>query len=154
RFGGFITGNGSLRIDATREQPLEIAGAPCNSFKGTTTLVRGVLKLGKPAGAVAIPGHLVLGGSDAANNGDAVLSEADGQLTASAVVSLEGSQPSYLDLNGHQAAFGKLMLSKPAAVRTGRGGALRVRQLFVDGKRLKDGVYRIPQAWLEGTGTV
>ena len=39
-------------------------------------------------------------------------------------------------------------------VRTGNGGTLRVRQLFVDGTRLKDGVYRAPQPWLEGAGTV
>jgi hypothetical protein len=29
-----------------------------------------------------------------------------------------------------------------------------VKQLFVDGKRLKDGIYRSPQAWLEGIGSV
>src|SRR5262249_37817305 len=64
------------------------------------------------------------------------------------------SETSYLDLDGHKTAFSKLMLSKAAVVRTGKGGTLQVKQLFVDGKRLKDGTYRTPQPWLEGTGTV
>ncbi len=29
---------------------------------------------------------------------------------------------------------------------------MRVRQLIVDGKRLKDGDYAAPQSWLEGEG--
>src|SRR5439155_16761553 len=43
---------------------------------------------------------------------------------------------------------------KAAVVRTGKDGSLRVKQLVVDGKRLKDGTYRAPQPWLEGSGTV
>ena len=154
RFAGFITGNGSLQIKASRERPLEISGASSNSYKGTTTLVRGLLKLNKPANAIAIPGNLVLGGPAAENKGDAVIWEADGQVAPFAVVTLQGSQASYLDLNGHKAVFGKLLLSKAAGVRTGNGGVLRVKQLFVDGQRLKDGAYRVPQPWLEGPGTV
>jgi hypothetical protein len=154
RFNGFITGRGGLRIEASREHPLELAGASSNSFQSTTTLVRGVLKLGKPAGAVAIPGHLVVGGSAEANKDDAVFWEADGQLATSSVVELQGVQPSFLDLNGHRTTFGKLVLSKAATVRTGAGGSLRVKQLFVNGERLKDGTYRAPQPWLAGTGTV
>jgi hypothetical protein len=39
-------------------------------------------------------------------------------------------------------------------IRTGKGGSLRVKQLFVAGKRLADGSYKAPQPWLDGTGTV
>jgi hypothetical protein len=39
-------------------------------------------------------------------------------------------------------------------VRTGNGGALSVKQLHIDGKRLADGIYQAPQAWLRGTGSV
>jgi hypothetical protein len=39
-------------------------------------------------------------------------------------------------------------------VRTGAGGTLRLKQLFVDGRRLPDGTYKAPRPWLEGTGTV
>ena len=49
-----------------------------------------MLKLNKPAGAVAIPGDLTLGGSAAENKGDAVIWEADGQIAPSAVVTLAG----------------------------------------------------------------
>src|SRR5207248_8846271 len=71
-----------------------------------------------------------------------------------AVVTLQGNQPSFLDLNGRKVTLGKVVLSRAAVLRTGKGGALKVRQLLVDGKRLKDGVYAAPQPWLEGTGTV
>jgi hexosaminidase len=154
RFVGLITGNGSLQIEAADAQPLELSGAPSNSFKGTTTLARGVLKLNKPANAIAIPGNLLVGGSAPGNKGDAVIWEADGQIAATAEVTLQGSQASFLDLNGHRALFSKLLLSKSAMVRTGKGGVLQVKQLFVDGKRLKDGSYQTPQAWLEGGGSV
>jgi hypothetical protein len=83
-----------------------------------------------------------------------VVWEGDGQIAASANVTLLGTQPSALDLNGHAAAFGKLTLSKGAVVRTGEGGTLRIKQLFVDGVRLKDGTYRAPQPWLDGTGSL
>jgi hexosaminidase len=154
RFSGFITGNGSLSIKSPRDRPLELSGTASNSYTGTTTLTRGVLKLNKPVGAIAIPGNLVIGGSAAENNGDAVIWEADGQIAATANVTLQGTRPAVLDLNGHKAAFGNLLLSKAAVVRTGKDGSLRVKQLFVDGQRLKDGAYRAPQPWLEGTGTV
>jgi hexosaminidase len=154
RFLGFLTGNGPLRIEAAAGQTLEIAGPHSNVGKGPTTLARGVLRLNKPGNAVAIPGDLTLGGSAAENKGDGVVWGADGQVGATAVVTLAGSQSSFLDLDGHKVALGKVLLSKAAAVRTGKGGELRVRQLFVDGRRIEDGTYRAPQSWLEGTGTV
>jgi hypothetical protein len=154
RFGGFVTGNGGLRIEASREGPLELTGAHGNVYSGPTTLARGTLKLNKPANTVAVPGALVLGGDAAENDGAAVVLGADGQIAPAAVVTLRGAKPSALDLNGHGAAFAKLVLSRAAVVRTGTNGSLRVKQLFVDGKRLKDGTYRGPHPWLEGTGTV
>jgi hexosaminidase len=154
RYTGFITGSGPLRIEAAADQPLEMAGSSANSYRGPTTLVRGVLRLGKSGGALAIPADLRLGGSTPQNRGDGVIWGADGQLSPSAVVTLAGSQPSFLDLAGHRAVIGKLLLSRAARVRTGEGGSLKVRQLHQDSKRLPDGTYRAPQPWLEGTGTV
>ena len=42
---------------------------PATPTEGTTTLARGVLKLNKPASAIAIPGNLMLGGSAAGEQG-------------------------------------------------------------------------------------
>jgi hexosaminidase len=154
RFSGLLTGAGSVRVEAAAGQTLEISGPASNSYKGATTLARGVLKLSKSGDAIAVPGHLQLGGSAPENKGDAVVWSADGQIAASAVVTLEGTQPSFLDLNGHKAALNKVLLSKAAVIRLGKGGDLRVKQLFVDGQRLKDGVYKNSQAWLDGTGSV
>jgi hexosaminidase len=153
-FAGFVTGGGSLSIKSSAEQPLTIAGTSSNSFTGTTTLERGTLRLGKPSNAIAIPGNLVLGGSAVENKADAVIWDADGQIASSSVVTVQGTQTSLLDLNGHKAEFSKLLLSKAATIRTGTGGTLQLKQLFVDGTRQKDGVYKAPQPWLTGTGTV
>lgn len=154
KFNGFITGNGAVRIEAAGREPLEISGRPSNSYKGGTVLARGVLKLSKPAGAVAIPGNLTLGGSAEDNKEDGILWAADGQLAPSAVVTLEGTQPSYLDLAGHKVTLGKVVMSQAGQIRTGSGGALSVKQLYLAGKRLPDGVYKTPLAWLAGTGVV
>jgi hexosaminidase len=155
RFTGLLAGNGPLRIEAGADRfPLEIAGPHANPYAGHATLTRGVLKLSKLGGATAFAGDLTLGGSAAENKGDGVLWGADGQLAPSAVVTLQGAQPSFLDLDGHKAVMGKVSLSRAARIRTGQGGTLRVKQLFVDGTRLKDGPYTVPQSWLEGTGTV
>jgi hexosaminidase len=159
RYGGFITGSGPVRIEAALPEragrrPLALTGASANSYRGPTVLVRGVLKLGKAGGALAIPGNLDLGGSAPENKGDGVIWAADGQLARAAVVTLSGSQPSFLDLAGHRTRIAKLVLSKAGRVRTGQGGSLQVNQLSIDGKRLADGLYRAPQPWLSGSGTV
>jgi hypothetical protein len=155
RFMGMITGKGAVRIQAPADrQPLEFSGPHTNSYRGDTTLVRGVLNLNKPDHAMAIPGNLTLGGSAAENKDDGVSWGADGQLLPTAFVTLQGDKPSFLDLNGHKVVLSKVALSKVSVIRTGKGGALKVRQLFLDGKRLKDGDYTAPQSWLEGTGTV
>jgi hypothetical protein len=155
RHNGFITGDGAVRIEAAADhQPFEITGSQTNSYLGATTLARGVLKLNKPGNVTAIPGNLTLGGSEPENKNDGVIWCADGQLLPSAIVTLQGDQPSFLDLNGHKVTLDKVAISKAGLLRTGKQGALQVRQLFVDGKRLKDGVYTSPQAWLEGLGTV
>ncbi len=39
---------------------------------------------------------------------------ADGQIAPSAVVTLQGNQSSFLDLNGHKVVISKLQLSKAA----------------------------------------
>jgi hypothetical protein len=155
RLGGMIAGHGGVRIDASGDHhPFEFAGPHGNTYQGATTLTHGVLKLSKPAHVTAIPGHLTLGGSAAENKGDGVIWTADDQLSPAAVVILQGTQPSFLDLDGHKESLSKVVLSRTAVIRTGKGGILRVKQLIVDGTRLKDGVYMAPQSWLEGTGTV
>jgi hexosaminidase len=155
RYTGLITGNGSVRIEAPADrQPLEISGAQTNSYRGDTLLARGVLKLSKPGQVTAIPGNLTLGGSAAEHKDNGIIWGADGQLLPSAVVTLQGSQTSFLDLDGHKVTLSKVVLSRAALIRLGKGGTLKVKQLVVDGRRLQDSVYTAPQSWLEGTGAV
>jgi len=155
RHGGLLTGDGPVRIEADVDrQPFELAGPQANSYRGGTTLARGVLKLAKPDNVTAIPGDLTLGGSAAENEDDGVVWSADGQVHPGAAVTLQGDRPSFLDLGGHKVTLGRVSLSHVALIRLGKDGALRVKQLLVGGKRLKDGVYAAPQAWLEGKGTV
>ncbi len=158
RYSGFITGRGSVRIDAAAalasRPPLEFAGASANTYKGPTVLIRGVLRLNKSGGAPAIPADLTLGGSAPENRGDGVIWAADGQVASLAVVTLAGDQPSFLDLAGHKAAVAKVVMSRAGVIRTGAGGAIKVKQLHIGGRRLADGTYKAPQPWLQGTGTV
>ncbi len=154
RFSGFITGNGPLNLSAAKGTQLEISGASSNSYKGATTLTRGILRLNKSGNAIAIPGNLTLGGSASDNDGDSIIWDADGQVASSTTVAMSGTQPCNLDLNGHQTALNRISLSRSARIRTGDGGRIHVRQFFIDGQRLKDGVYHAPQPWLEGTGVV
>jgi len=160
-YSGFIIGTGGVAFDASASgvladrQPFEITGPSPNTYSGATVLTRGVLKLNKPAGVIAIPGNLSVGGNTAANAGDTVLLAADGQLSASATVTLDGSsQPCYLDLGGHTTAVAKVLLSGQAKIHTGTGGHLTVRQLIVNGTSIVAGTYQIPQAWMDGSGSV
>src|SRR5262249_30243890 len=137
-----------------QREPFELTGAHTNSYGGETRLVRGVLKLNKHAGAIAIPGNLILGGSAADNSGDGVVWNENGQIVSSATITLEGDQPSFLDLHGHEVTLSKVILSKKAVIHLGEEGSLRIQQLFVDGQRLADGVYTAPHSWLDGSGSV
>lgn len=153
RFEGLITGIGKLSIESSMDQPLEFGGAASNTYHGATTL-NGVVRLSKSNGAVAIPGDLQIGAVDSRHKESGIVLGADGQLAAAATVSLVGTQVTFVALDGHKAQFAKLILSKTAVIRAGDGGGLRIKQLHIDGKRLKDGEYRAPQPWLQGTGTV
>lgn len=159
RSDGFIAGRGMVQIDAAgsgsgHREPLELGGNAANSYKGPTILTRGVLKLNKSSGAIAIPGNLTLGGSTPENAGDGVIWGADGQLSTSSVVTLQGDRPCFLDLAGHKAVAARLSLSSAAAIQTGVGGELKVNQLHIDGKRMADGKFTGPLPWLKGTGSV
>jgi hypothetical protein len=152
-FSGFITGSGPVRYSAASRTPLTISGRASNSYQGETVLTRGLLMLNKPLRAVAIPGNLTLGGSAPENLDDGVVWQADGQLAPNATVTLQGSQPSFLDLNDHQARLSKVFLSQAGQIRTGDKGCLRLKQLFIDGQRLSDGEYTA-SPWHTGSGSV
>ncbi|MEI7900418.1 MAG: family 20 glycosylhydrolase [bacterium] len=152
RYGGFITGSGGVTFSASGTTPIEISGPSGNSYSGVTTLTSGVLKLNKPAGVTAIPGGLLVGGSNA---GDTVMLDSDGQFAPASTVTLNGkAQPCYLDLAGHKTSLAKVLVEGQARIRTGAGGQLVVKQLLVDGKRIGAGVHKAPQPWLEGGGTM
>jgi hexosaminidase len=156
---GLIAGSGSLRIEAppageTAERPVVMDGDTTNTYRGPTTLARGVLRLAKSTGRVAIPGDLSFGGSAPENRGDRVVWAADGQISAKATITVSGTQPALLDLGPHHANVASVVLSKTGMIRTAAGGTLSTLQLWIDGKRLADGVYQRPQPWLEGAGQV
>ena len=160
-YSGFVTGNGGVTYSASANeqapsrQPLELTGNSASSYKGPTVLTRGVLKLNKPAGVIAIPGNLIVGGTTAANAGDTVVLGGDGQIAPAATVTLNGkAQPCFLDLAGHKAMLAKVVIDGEAKIRTGSGGLLALKQLVVDGRKIAAGSHKAPQPWLEGNGTV
>jgi len=160
-YSGFVSGNGSVTYTTARNErvaarpTMEITGASSNTYRGTTTLSSGVLKLNKPSGAVALPGALLVGGNAPTNAGDTVLLAADGQFGPAAVLTLNGkTQPCFLDLGGHKTSLARMVIDGQARIRTGSGGQLTVKQIIVDGKKIAAGTHKAPQPWLEGGGSV
>jgi len=148
-YGGFITGSGGVTFGAVA---IEITGPSPSSYTGTTSLTGGTLKLSKPAGVIAIPGSLLVGGTSA---GDAVVLGNDGQFAPAATITLNGkSQPCCLDLAGHKTEVATLRVDGQAKIRTGNGGQLTVKQLIVDGAKIAAGTHKAPQPWLDGSGSV
>jgi len=153
RYTGFISGKGGLEIN-TGKGGLELGGKASNSYTGLTKLTHGSLKLNKPAGVPAVPGNLALGGDTPANSGDCVTWLADRQMNDQAVITMAGTQPSFLDLGGHSEAVLKIVMSPAAKIKTGSGGKLKVRQIVRDGKPIAPGAYTASAGWIEGDGTV
>jgi hypothetical protein len=153
RCTSFISGRGGLAISAGKGG-IELGGKSSNSYAGPTSIGQGVLKLNKPAGVPAVPGNLALGGDTPANSGDCVTWLADRQMSDQAVITMAGTQPSFLDLGGHSEAVLKIVMSPAAKIKTGSGGKLKVRQIVRDGKPIAPGAYTASAGWIEGDGTV
>ena len=161
-YSGFITGSGSVTFNAAvsglpaARHPLDITGPAANTYSGPTVLSCGVLKLSKPAGVIAIPGNLSVGGSGKSNAGDGVILADDGQIAPSATVTLNGkAQPCFLDLSGHKAALAKVVVDGQAKLRTGDGGLLTVKSLTVNDAKKTAGTYTAAtEKWIEGKGKV
>ena len=150
------TGTGTVTIDAAKSSehaPLGVAGASSNTYTGATHLQCGVLKLDKSGGAVAIPGDLMLGGSEKRNEGDGIIWGGDGQVSDRTKITLGGTQPSFLDLAGHKVNANMVTLGAAAKIRAG-GGTLNVRQIIYDGKNQPRCLASAAAAMAGGAGTV
>ncbi|MCY2932463.1 MAG: family 20 glycosylhydrolase [Planctomycetota bacterium] len=150
-YEGFLCGQGGVTFDAA--SPIELAGPAANSYKGLTRLTTGTLRLNKPAGVIAIPGHLALG-SAGGKAPVAVVWGGDGQISAKADVTVQGDGPVSLNLAGHKQALGSVALPASGRISPGPGGALTVRRLSIGGKPVPPGAYSDGQGWLAGPGTV
>lgn len=153
RCTSFISGRGGLTINAGKGG-IELGGKGSNSYVGPTSVAQGVLKFNKPAGVLAVPGDLTLGGNTPANSGDCVTWLADNQMNNQAVITMTGTQPSCLDLGAHTDAVLKIVMSPAAKIKVAKGGTLKVRQIVRDGKPLAAGSYTASAGWIEGGGTV
>jgi autotransporter-associated beta strand protein len=138
----------------TFEGSTTLSGNATNTYKGSTTLARGTLRLAKPEGRIAIPGNLVLGDGASESGEVRLVWEADGQVGPTTTITVEGTRPITLDLGKHKTKLAKLAISKSTIIQTAAGGELATLQLWVDGQRLADGAYQAPQPWLKGDGTV
>ena len=152
RCTGLMTCRGSLVI-AAGKGGLELGGKAPNCYTGTTRLNQGVLKLNKP-GMRAVPSDLLLGGDKPENNGDGVAWQADHQMNDQAIITMGGTQPCFLDLNGHADSVMKVVMSPAARIKSGAGGKLNVRQIVRDGKPVAPGIHTAASGWIEGNGTV
>ncbi|MEN9574821.1 MAG: hypothetical protein RL514_2676 [Verrucomicrobiota bacterium] len=121
-FSGVIAGMGSVEWrggSVPQVAPSVLTGRAPNTFKGSFTLVNGVLDLDKPTGVDAIPGNLLIGAK-----GDAMvkLNRAH-QINDAAQVTLGGTGVSSLDLQGHDEKFASLTLATHGVISLGTNPA-------------------------------
>ena len=135
KFASSISGKGGVDIrvaqsGSTRE-PFSLTGKSPNWYSGVTRLQGGMLKLDKPAGVTAIPGDLVVGGSEAGSGESTVVWGADEQMFDRGSITLDGSKGKCeLDLAGHKESAEKILLKGQAKIKLG-GGTFKLKQLLV-----------------------
>ncbi len=116
--GGAITGTGSVAWSGggvPQVCPSILSGDKPNTFKGTFTLINGVLDLDKPAGVDAIPGDLVIG-----TKGNAMVNLLkSNQINDASNVTLGGPEISWLNLNGHDETIASLTVNTHAVIEMG-----------------------------------
>jgi len=116
--GGAITGTGSVAWSGggvPQVCPSILSGDKPNTFKGTFTLINGVLDLDKPAGVDAIPGDLIIG-----TKGNAMVNLLkSNQINDAANVTLGGPEISWLKLNGHDETIASLTVNAHAVIDMG-----------------------------------
>jgi lysophospholipase L1-like esterase len=95
--------------------PSILSGDKPNTFKGTFTLLNGVLDLDKPAGVDAIPGDLLIG-----TKGKAMVRLVkSNQINDAAHVTLGGPEISGINLNGHDETIATLTVNAHALIDMG-----------------------------------
>ena len=116
--GGAILGTGTVAWSGggvPQVCPSVLAGDKPNTFKGTFTLLNGVLDLDKPAGVDAIPGDLVIG-----TKGKAMVRLVkSNQINDASQVTLGGPEISGIDLNGHDETIATLTVNAHAVIDMG-----------------------------------
>ena len=160
-YSGVISGSGNAWFKAgplyagTKDVPIVLSGSSPNTYSGSSSITYGILQLGKDAGVDAIPGDITVGGDTADINGnDRIVWLADNQIADSATITMQGSQSSYLLLNGHSDSVFGLILTSNCLVHTGNGGTLQVLFLTLNGDPQADGTYTSSDSWIAGSGTV
>ena len=122
RLSGRLTGKGNLVIRAGGAQlahvPLVLGGDRPTDLAGRVTVLRGTLALDKPDRTDAVAGELVIGGGESVA---VVRLDASQQIADDARVSLAGSQPAELFINGHEETLGPLLVETEGVIRMGPG---------------------------------
>ncbi|MCX6880491.1 MAG: SGNH/GDSL hydrolase family protein [Verrucomicrobia bacterium] len=116
--GGAITGTGTVAWSGGGVPQVDnsiLSGDQPNTFKGTFTLLNGVLDLDKPAGVDAIPGDLIIG-----SKGNAMVKlMKSNQINDASNVTLGGPEISWLNLNGHDETIASLTVMAHAVIDMG-----------------------------------
>ena len=160
-YSGVISGNGTVWFKgaqawaSARFTPVQLTGSLPNSFVGDSSVGYGVLELSKDDDVIAIPGNIFVGGDNlVVNSNDTIAWASNNQIADTATITMQGSQSSYLLLNGHNDSVFGLILTSNCLVHTGNGGTLQVLFLTVDGDPQADGTYTSSESWIAGSGSV
>lgn len=158
-YSGSISGAGSVLLKSgaigskcCSMEPLIISGTSPNSYQGMTTIVKGVVELGKSPNTIAIPGDLTIlqQGSN-----DQLRWTSSYQMNPQAKV-LMNSSVGVLNLNGFSEKIGTLKMIKNARLLTDSDtaiGQLAVDSFWYDGTQFANGVYTAANApFIQGNG--
>lgn len=139
RYSGSISGEGNVtylgageRSACCRNNLIFVEGSDPNTYRGTTTVARGMIALAKPSGTNAVSNHLVIEGSGS-NIG--VAWEASDQISDYGTIEVRSSDGK-LKTNGHFEKVDKIVLAAGATIDT---GSVEYAVTIVTGSLIYDG---------------
>jgi autotransporter-associated beta strand protein len=158
-YSGIISGNGSVILKSgsynsscCSKEPLILSGASANTYKGMTTIAKGVVELRKNADVLAIPGDLTILQQ---GNNDELRWGASYQMSKTATL-LMNSSLGVLNLNGYSEKIGTLKMIKNSKLLTdssSASGQLVVDSFWYDNVQYANQVYTAANApFIQGKG--
>jgi hypothetical protein len=161
---GPISGNGVVRVEGAEywgnnwNNYINLAGTVGNTYAGNTYVPAGTARLAKTSGD-AMCGTVVVGATNDTGRvlwagNDQIADDANVSLLYFNVGALYPGRDTYLDLAGFTDRINDLTMATGTYVKTGAGGVLKVKRLFVGGAEQPRGAYTLDSGFVQGSGYI